>query len=86
MIKNANVRDGEEGHIDTKTLPMEYRLRSILFNLDLKVKKLGGSTTNDGKEFQQSINLLRISKYMHKSIFIRLSSSELIFSFSLLYG
>ena len=59
MIKNTNgVGDGEEGHADTKTRPLQCRLRSILFNLNLKLEKLGASTTYDGKEFQQSICLL----------------------------
>ena len=52
------VGDGEEGHIDTKTRPLQCRLRSTFFNLDLKLEKLGDSTTDDGKEFQQSICLL----------------------------
>ena len=60
MIKNTNgVGDGEEaGHIDTKTRPLQCRLRSNLFYLDLKLEKLGDSTTRDGKEYQQSICLL----------------------------
>ena len=57
MIKNG-VGDGEEGHIDTKTRPLQCRLRSTFFNLDLKLEKLGDSTRSDGKEFQQSICLL----------------------------
>ena len=57
--KNTNgVGDGEEGHIDTETRPLQCRLRSTFFNLDLKLEKLGDSTTNDGNEFQQSICLL----------------------------
>ena len=59
MIKNTNgVEDGEEGHIDAKTRAMQCRLRLILFILDLKLEKIVDSTTNDGKEFQQSIGLL----------------------------
>ena len=48
MIKKTNgVGDDEEGHIDTKTRSLQCRLRSILFNLDLKLEKLGDSTKND---------------------------------------
>ena len=62
MIKNTNgVGDGEAGHTDTKTRPLQCQLRSILFNLDLKLEKLGDSTTDNGKEFQQSMCLLRKS-------------------------
>ena len=52
MIKNTNgVGDGEDGHIDAKTkTALQCRLRSILFNLDLKLEKLGDSTINDGKD------------------------------------
>ena len=54
MIKNTNgVGDGEEGHIDTKTRPLQCRLRSILFKLNLKLEKFGDSSINDGKEFQK---------------------------------
>ena len=60
--------DGEEGHIDTKTRPVQCRLRSTFFNLDLKLEKLGDSTTKDGKEFQQLICLLILElTYMFSS-------------------
>ena len=44
ISKDNGVGDGEDGHVDTKTRPLQCRLESTLFNLDLKIDKLGDST------------------------------------------